>query len=298
MEGEMRVNQRGVALIQVLLISAFISLLAIQFSKTARQQVSTSLKLNDRVEAQLRVYSSQQKAIFGLLAEQMQTNESSLLQLKADLTGYGTHTTALSEVITLRDISGLLPLQYPRHPLWQTFTQNMDPNESGEDYGSLLSFLQDVQDPDLLSNTGGQEPSITSSGLEYLNMPFSNSKIAKKYLLDWPYIQANVGKLFHTHAQFEVNVMAMDEELLRILLPSDLVEFILKSRQEPSIGLVEINNIINQRFGSDAIVTYPSTYKRISVSSAKGEVLWGETIDVRLSGLSIPPYRLIGRNNN
>jgi len=59
-------KQQGVALIQVLLITAIIALIAIQFTKTARQQVAIASSFNDRIKAELLLRTYQSRVLFTL----------------------------------------------------------------------------------------------------------------------------------------------------------------------------------------------------------------------------------------
>ena len=62
--------QSGIALIQTLLIVMVVSLLALQFSYTARDQVQQTSLIEQRIANELLVYSLQQQAVFGLLTNQ------------------------------------------------------------------------------------------------------------------------------------------------------------------------------------------------------------------------------------
>ena len=64
------VRQRGVALLQVLLIGAVISILAIRFTVTARDQVEIAEAFENRLKAQMKAHSVLNEAIFVQLSEQ------------------------------------------------------------------------------------------------------------------------------------------------------------------------------------------------------------------------------------
>jgi general secretion pathway protein K len=60
---------RGIALFQVLLITAVISLLAIQFTQTAQNQIAIATTIVDRVQAQVDLRSLENELLFTLLTE-------------------------------------------------------------------------------------------------------------------------------------------------------------------------------------------------------------------------------------
>lgn len=62
-------HQRGIALIQVLLVSGIIGLLMLQMGLTARQQVAHARALGDRAELQLAAQSREAALLFSMLTE-------------------------------------------------------------------------------------------------------------------------------------------------------------------------------------------------------------------------------------
>ena len=64
--------QAGVALLQILLLSAIISLFAIRFTETAREQTDIAREFDSRVRAQLMGYSAINEVIFHVLSESIE----------------------------------------------------------------------------------------------------------------------------------------------------------------------------------------------------------------------------------
>ena len=117
-------KNEGIALIQVLLISTILTLLALQFSYTARQQVKTAQSLIEREEARLLAYSLKNKAIFTLLAFELRGINGlpdDLMQLQN--LRIGGEKVRYSQVaqIKLEDLSGRLSIYHPTHPAWERF---------------------------------------------------------------------------------------------------------------------------------------------------------------------------------
>ena len=62
-------REDGVALLQVLLLSALLSLIAIRFSATAQDQIGMASDLEARVKAQMAAHSTFNQVIFSELSE-------------------------------------------------------------------------------------------------------------------------------------------------------------------------------------------------------------------------------------
>ncbi len=67
-----RGRQQGIALFQVLLITAVISIMAIQFTQTARNQLSIASTIVDRVEAQAQLRTTEAELLYSLITEKRQ----------------------------------------------------------------------------------------------------------------------------------------------------------------------------------------------------------------------------------
>jgi general secretion pathway protein K len=70
-------KQQGIALFQVLLICAVISIMAIQFTQTARNQLSIASTIVDRVEAQAQLRSTEAELLYSLITEKRQQDSVS-----------------------------------------------------------------------------------------------------------------------------------------------------------------------------------------------------------------------------
>jgi general secretion pathway protein K len=57
-------NDAGIALFQVLLISTIIAILAIQFTQTARNQVTIAQTITDRVQAQILLKTTESELLY------------------------------------------------------------------------------------------------------------------------------------------------------------------------------------------------------------------------------------------
>ena len=104
----------GVALIQVLFIAAILSLVALHFTLSSRQQVEIAQALQDKVQAELRLKSQESRLLYTLLTSTTDSNlqrNTRLTELAAEINFYG-KPFALEEGVTarLQDVEGLISL--------------------------------------------------------------------------------------------------------------------------------------------------------------------------------------------
>ena len=101
-------RQRGVALVQVLLVTAIIMLLVIQLSLTAQEQVRRAQALNDRSEASLFLHSREVAMLYTLLTETLVSQQDSANPYAASWNFHGEPFVVDGLEFTLQDQSGLM----------------------------------------------------------------------------------------------------------------------------------------------------------------------------------------------
>ena len=109
-------KQSGVALLQVLLLGATMSLLAIRFTETARDQIEIAGQFEERVVAQLATHSAISEVVFLQLSTSVESRSSDQaddLAVVSDRVELNFNGTPINwgENVTLRiqDLNGLLP---------------------------------------------------------------------------------------------------------------------------------------------------------------------------------------------
>ena len=90
-------KQQGIALFQVLLITAVISIMAIQFTQTARNQLSIASTIVDRVEAQAQLRSTEAELLYSLITEKRQPDKLSANVYVRKWNFYGKPFTLIDE---------------------------------------------------------------------------------------------------------------------------------------------------------------------------------------------------------
>ena len=110
----MRGAARGVALVQVLFIAAILSLMALYFTQTSRQQISIASDLQDKVQAELLLTTWQNELVYALLTQSvidMGTEKDSNNQIARHWNFYGKAFSPVENVtMRIQDIYGLLSL--------------------------------------------------------------------------------------------------------------------------------------------------------------------------------------------
>jgi general secretion pathway protein K len=107
----MRVRQRGVALVQVLLVTTIIILLVMQLSLTAAEQVRRAQALQDRSLAALYLHSREVALLYSVLTESLVSGQENSNPYAASWNFHGEPFVVDGLQFTLQDQSGLM--QFP-----------------------------------------------------------------------------------------------------------------------------------------------------------------------------------------
>jgi len=104
----MKLRQRGIALVQVLLVTAIIMLLVMQLSLTAADQVKRAQALRDRSEASLYLHSREVAMLYTLLTEPLLPGQETGNPYAASWNFYGEPFVVDGLEFALQDQSGLM----------------------------------------------------------------------------------------------------------------------------------------------------------------------------------------------
>ena len=293
-------RQTGIALLQVLLITGLMSLLAIRFTQTARDQVEIADNFEKRVEAQLAAYSAVNEVIFlrwsdsseSLLSES--AGSESQLPSRSRLNSYGDPISWREGVtVKLQDLNGLLPQIFPRHPLWSVLLRGLSVPES--DATNYLGVWGDVQDSDGRNFSGGAEPQFLPNGHVYLNGFAQNSKILESVFFDKPSLVEKLLAFSDVYAPFESNVLNFPKPLLEVLLEPQIARQIIAQRHE---GMYEmsLSALLPDWYTSESIFIHGSNRMRLEIDVDLGSAGWRETRIVSFYASRKPPFSIILNN--
>lgn len=149
-----RHKNQGIALIQVLLICAVISVLALYFSLLARQHVEVATIANDKSLAYMHLKSAESQILMSLFTDQQSGADAG-----QELEGINTHGSPFSignhVVAQVQDLAGLLSIASPhRQRLINTL---LELGASRREAEVFVERLIDWQDEDSLARSNGQE---------------------------------------------------------------------------------------------------------------------------------------------
>lgn len=212
-------RQRGVALLQVLLLSMVISLLLLQLVYTARGQLAVASEVEQRVRADLLLYSARNEAIFASLVTPDSLDRDALSLVNEPRVRQGRMSnTALGFSVNARlhDISGLLPLRFPKHPLWPGTLVRLGMERDAAQ--RFLEELKHMQDLDFDGSDFSREPQLSGSGFTYPNIPLQMPNSIGSWVTLDPDMRQRIESVSHHYMQDTVNFMAAPDSVVRAAL--------------------------------------------------------------------------------
>ena len=292
-------NQSGIALIQVLLIATIISLLAIRFTDTARNQLDIASKFEDRTRAQLLARSAINELIFTELSDNVQRVRVTGKELD-DLQSYKARINYWGESfawgenisITVQDLNGLAPQRYPDHPIWRRLLLNL--GLASEDVDRYLGEFVDIQDPDVRSWTFGDiEPVKTSTGKPYLNGYAQNDMVLRWVFAESPGLFEKLLDFSNVDSPPRMNILHSPDSLIRALFDPEIANTIIISRDENALNSFQLNQLLPPDFPPESTGRYTSDSHSITVTAKAGNTVWRETNIVRLSPRARTPFGVL-----
>lgn len=294
-----RNSELGAALLQVLLISTLISLLAIRFTETARDQIEMTEQFDARVRAEMAAYSAINEVIFLLLSDSIvqvsldASENSQPFPDKYSLNRFGS-PVRWSKFVTIRlqDLNGLLPQMFPQHLLWREFLVNK--GLSGEQVSAYLGIFIDAQDADQVNwVTGEPEPFRLPSGHLYPNGYIQNSKLVEWIFSDDPELANELLEVSDAAAPFETNILNSPVLLLRSLLERNVADKIFSARSDQSYDATEMSRILPLEIVNEEVFGQNSNRLNLEVIVKVGGTNWREKRTVILAPTSSPPFEIV-----
>ena len=289
------VSQKGVALIQVLLISAVITILAIRFSYTARQQIEVSSAIQNRITASLALRSIQNKIIYLLLTKNdfTQLDTSSPIRGHWNFYGQPFWLDENTEII-LQDHNGLLPMLNPYDPLWMKVLLQI----GYTDYEArrIVGLMQDYQDADINSWVAGNvEPNSAQGGIAY-----RNSLVQLPQELEWifegdPQKYELVKSISIPIYRDSFNPLLAPDLVFRASVTPDVSEQLLLSRDQGELTGNTLRPLLSG-VDEENITFLRSSTLRLTIIKSEGDVRLSETIDVKIQRRKPIPVLILSRN--
>ena len=278
---------------QILLISAVISVLAIRFTQTARDQVEIAESFDQRVRAQMAARSAFNEVILSAASSSVMALGGARPPVIHDFSAvnrFGEEVILRNNiVITVQDLNGLLPRLYPRYILWRSLLKQQ--GVSVEDVDRYLGVWTDLQDTDTESWIEGEEEPSTFNGVgRYPNRLAQTDVLLRSVFVDSPDLSDLILRYSSFYPTPQVNLFNMPSGLLDNILPKELANSIRKVRGDTGLSVSDRQSILPIRYRNESFSLENSSALRIRVSVPMESGNWVESWSVRLAPGRIKPF--------
>lgn len=134
--------QRGIALIQVLIISFILSMLGLYIMQTTRDQIKTTYTIKNAMDLRLQIENTEAQVINSLLSEFKYKNEQSSNPVVTKWNFYNKPFSLNNVKIQIQDLNGLISLNVTERQLLYDFLTylNIDDNDQRDFVESLTDW--------------------------------------------------------------------------------------------------------------------------------------------------------------
>lgn len=272
-------KQSGIALIQVLLIVALLSILALYLSKTARTQVKVAQWYVDKGQALVELKNAETELLFTLLTEDKLSSISSLV----NKWNFYNEPFEFNQIVSvsMQDQAGLINAHFPEQDRLQQFIKQHGFSQSI----AILDTLLDWQDVDSIPRRNGNESGIGEQGVRNGAIPniedLSHIKIIPPTL--FTLLQNNMT----IYREGYYNPMNSPRESLEMFVSKDVVEQIVQLRKSKQLSKRSFSQLSGLNEDEDQFF-YPSNNIAIELTSKVGESIVKHKIVVQ-----IKPYAVL-----
>ncbi len=283
-------TQQGIALIQVLLITAILSVLALFLTSTAKDQVKVAQWQDDKSDALVAVHSAEAELLYTLLvnskvksANSANSNASSLhssiinnwnffdkrfaINSQANSQAYTPNNTQVNSQVNARmqDQSALIHAYFPDAKVLKAFIAFT--GYADKDVNAMYDNLLDWQDIDSIPRANGNESLADLNNIRNGAVPdlhdfsFVNNMTAE--LLQ--------GLLKNTtlYGKGFFNPMNSSRELLTAITNAQIAEQVIMLREQGQLTSVQFSQLTGI-VESDKILLYPSNILAIGLEGKSG----------------------------
>lgn len=278
-------TQRGIALIQVLLIVAVLSILALYFTQSARQQVHGATQMVDKAQAYVELHNAQANVLYALLTEQKDPEFSSSTN-NSLVNSWNFHGAKFSYndqvTVALQDLRGLLNLHYPNtQRLIQLLTY------SGlNDYDAQLASQQIIDWQSLDTRSDYMPSNVTARHAAIHDISELRHLGLKPQQLQA--LQANTTQ----YKKGAFNPMSAPDSLLNALLSSDVAQHIIILRNTKQLTVREFAQVTGFEESED-IILYPSNLYKVTLQAQVGEAIVKKVIYYHLQPTGNPVVNIV-----
>lgn len=278
----------GIALIQVLVITAILAILSLYFSKSARQQVTFALDYQDKVAALIKHHDAESQLLFALLNEPRTPGVKPNIPTFPFVMNWNDFDVEFDideyTVAKMQDQRGLIDLHYPD----QTRILRLLTSNGLNDYDatSLINLLKDLQDLDSQTQLNRQE-------LRYRNGVLQNYDELYAYGIDSKSIQI----LKSTTSIYKgrgFNPLSSPQPLLKAITSEYVSKQLLAMRNNGSVDIRRFSLLANIGEG-DEVIFYPSNDTRVILVTSVGKAKVRSEYLLRLKPSKSAPVNVVGK---
>ncbi|MFD2168189.1 general secretion pathway protein GspK [Thalassotalea euphylliae] len=278
-------NQSGIALIQILVLSSILTVLAIFITSTAREQVKIAQWTEDRTLAFLASKSVESELFFALLTEPLlrsinqETDEYELYD-KWNFHGEAFSTND-NVLVKLQDLNGKINAHYPKKELVLSLLQ-----ANGASYTEsivVLDSLLDWQDVDIISRDSGFDGE--SGAIPIRNGALPNVEELTKISGIPEHLHSLLADNLTVYGTNSFNPMNASRELLSAIATPFITEQILALRNDGMLTKELFTELTGIR-ESDSTYFTPTSYFEITLESRVGDALLVKKIYLQINPLA------------
>jgi general secretion pathway protein K len=268
-------KQRGIALLQVLLISAIISVLAMYLTLTSRQQIAVAKLVDDRANATLYQKSAESRIFFELLSRDYSSTATDPLPKNYNFYANPIKIDDYTKV-EIQDVSGLINIMEPNRLLLQKTLGRLGVDENASSV--IVDSLLDWQDKDDLTRLNGAEKGdyVLGPRNRYISLKTEMQLVKGVDKTIWQKLSPNLSMPQMSY----FNPMFAPKPVLQAFLNDD-AESILKLREQGILNRTEFSQSTGV-YDNIGIVLSPSNVFQITFKVQYGEVMLTKQQTVKL----------------
>lgn len=274
-------RQQGVALLQVLFLSVILTVMLVAMHSKARMNVEGAQQLLDRTNADLQLYSADNKFKLLLLSQSVGLKGSSDGRLAWNL--YNEPFDFAGVSLQVQDIAGLVSLYNPTD-----LAKLLTHFSSAEQAQTALAVLADWEDADTEARTGGAEQADYPAGIEVRN-GLLQTEDELQYLQGFASLTPDLLPWLVSAPQQFRNPLAMPEPVLTALYGEPVARRIQKLRQQVVVDEAQVNMLLMVADPQEYIYL-PSGSYRVTFTSVVNNVKLSRRYLIRLSPYLEDPF--------
>ncbi|WP_144213630.1 hypothetical protein [Shewanella donghaensis] len=283
-------KQRGIALLQALLITLVITVMAIGFSYNARDQVEIASDFVSRIEADLKLDSAKAEIMYWLSVENV-SRFPLALSLPKGFNLYGKPFTIAEGVsIEIQDVAGLYPVN-----LFNRTTDTRWLNAIGLSNSLVEKAASELtkHKKQISNKNGWANNNDVKRNLQFLKHEFKLLGVPA----DIADIMASTATIYPTTY---LNPLTMPDKLLPLLFEPEAVTGILEQREKGELtasNLRQVTGIYDYDNFFFDIQTYPMGIYKVNIHSVVNQIEVTRTLDLMLQPRVKPFVFLLQERN-